>query len=394
MKKTLVIAVCVLFALTAVLAGCSAPAPAASSAAPAASEAAPAATEAAPAASEAAPASEAPASEAPAASEAAPAASEAAPAAAGTLAPKGDGTMKVVVMPKLIGIPYFNASETGAKKAAEDFGFEVIYAGPTEADPTQQVKMLEDYIAQGVDAIAIAPNDPAGITPTLKKATDAGIAVIDWDTPADPAAVSYSVHQIDDQQLGEHVWETLFQKMGGDAGKYAILTGGLEAANLNTWIDAGLAYAKEKYPNMELVTDKIPTNESQQEAYSKTLDLLKSYPDVTGIIGMSTPTPPGAGQAIQELGLQDEVSVVGTGMPNDSKPYLKDGSVDVSVLWDVEGLGYLAAYVAYAQATGTPITDGLEIPGVGKIMLKEDGKTIIMGPPLDITAENVDQYNY
>ena len=301
--------------------------------------------------------------------------------------------MTIVVMPKLIGIPYFNASEQGALQAGEDLGVNVIYAGPTEADATQQVKMLEDYIAQGVDVIAVAPNDPAGVAPTLKKAAEAGIVVLDWDTPADPELVSYSVHQIDDQQLGEHCWEVMYDLMGG-GGDYAILTGGLEAANLNTWIDYGLAWAEENAADLNLVTDKIPTNESQQEAYSKTLDLMKSYPDVKGIIGMSTPTPPGAGQAIQELGLQDDVVVVGTGMPNDSNAYLKDGSVDVSVLWDVWGLGYLTAYVGYLAANGEEITDGMEIPNIGNIQLKEDGKTIIMGPPLDLTADNVDDFDY
>ena len=60
------------------------------------------------------------------------------------------------------------------------------------------------------------------------------------------------------------------------------LTGGLAAANLNTWIDYGLAYAKEKYPNLKLVTERIPTDEKQQEAYRKTLDLLRAYPEPQG----------------------------------------------------------------------------------------------------------------
>ncbi len=389
MKKTLVLALIVVFALTAALAGCSAQPAATTPAADAATEA-PAAEPAteAPAAEE--PAAE-PATEAPAAEE--PAVEEPATDAAAGAAPVGDGSVKVVVMPKLIGIPYFNAAQQGAEQCGKDFGFEAIYAGPTEADATQQVKMLEDYIAQGVDAIAVAPNDPAGVTPTLKRAADAGIKVIDWDTPADKAVVNYSVNQIDNQELGEHIWKTTFDLMGED-GDYAILTGGLEAANLNTWIDFGEAWAKENKPGMNLVTDKIPTNESQQEAYSKTLDLMKSYPNVKGIICMSTPTPIGAGQAIQELKMQDDVVVVGTGMPNDSAPYLKDGSIDVSVLWDVWKLGYLAAYTAYCDVTGTAISDGMEVPNVGNITLKEDGKTIIMGPPQDFTAENVADFDF
>ena len=110
----------------------------------------------------------------------------------------------ILVMPKLVGIPYFNASEAGALQAGEDLGVNVIYAGPNQADAAAQVRMIEDYISRGVDAICVAPNDPAALTPVLRRARDRGILVMDWDTPADPSVVEISVHQIDDKVFGEH----------------------------------------------------------------------------------------------------------------------------------------------------------------------------------------------
>jgi len=273
----------------------------------------------------------------------------------------------ILVMPKLVGIPYFNASETGALQAGEDLGVNVEYAGPTQADAAAQVKMIEDYITRGVDAIAVAPNDPAALSPVLKKAREEGILVLDWDTPADKKLVDYSVHQIDDQAYGEHIVDLLVEEMGTDEGDYAILTGGLSAANLNSWIDYGLDYAEEKYPDLNLVTERIPTDEKQQEAYSKTLNLLRAYPNLKGIIGISTPAPIGAAQAVEERGLSDEVAVVGTSLPNDSRPYLKSGALDVATLWEPDKLGYLTVYVALEALKGNEITDGMEVPEVGKI---------------------------
>lgn len=55
------------------------------------------------------------------------------------------------------------------KKAAEELGVNVIFNGPTVADAAEQVKMLEDYITQGVDAICVAPNDAAALDNVLKK---------------------------------------------------------------------------------------------------------------------------------------------------------------------------------------------------------------------------------
>ena len=306
---------------------------------------------------------------------------------------KGSDEVTIVVMPKLVGIPYFNASETGAIQAGKDLGVNVIYTGPTTPDAAEQVRMLEDLISKGVDAICVAPNDAAALTPVLMKAKRAGIAVLDWDTPADASVVDLSVHQIDDKEYGQHIWDLLAQEMG-DSGDYAIITGGLSAANLNSWIDAGLSYAKKTYPNMNLVTDKVPSDEKQQMAYQKTLDLIKAYPDLKGVIGVSTPAPLGAAQAVQEKGLKDSIAVVGTSLPTDSGPYLDDGSLRVGTLWDPSKLGYLTVVLANNLLNGEKPVDGQEIANVGKITVWEDGRTVIMGPPADFTKENHATYSF
>ena len=309
--------------------------------------------------------------------------------------PQEEKELNILVMPKLVGIPWFNASDVGAERAGGELGVNVIYAGPTQADAAEQVKMIEDYMNKGSDAICIAPNDPAAIKPVLNSARDAGILVMDWDTPADKEDVDYSVNSVDPVEYGQAIWDCLVEAMGTDSGQYAVITGGLEAAGLNMWIDAGLEYAKVKYPNLELVTERIPSDEQQQVAYQRALELVKTYPDLKGIIGVSTPAPLGAAQAIQEKGLQNQVAVVGGTLPNDASVYLKDGSMDFCIVEaNPETLGYATAYVAAYALQGKEIATGLEIPGVGPITVQEDGKTIILGPPLIVDGKNVDDYDF
>ena len=82
-------------------------------------------------------------------------------------------------------------------------------------------------------------------------------------------------------------------------------------------------------------------------------------------------------------------------MPNDSKIYLEDGSMDIcNAEADPKALGYATVCFAKLAVEGTPITDGMEVEGVGKIRVLEDGKTIIMGVPLDVTVENMDNFNF
>ena len=301
--------------------------------------------------------------------------------------------MTVVVMPKLVGIPYFNASEVGALAAGEELGINVIYTGPTTGDAALQVQMIKDLLIDGIDALAIAPNDPDSVSPALQKCLAEDVLVMDWDTTANADDVKYSIQQIDNKAFGELYVEKLVEAMGTTEGEIAIVTGYLTAANLNTWIDYSMAYAAEKYPGLKLVTDPVPSDESAQEAYTQTLALIAAYPNLKGIMGYSTPAPIGVAMAVQEKGLQDQIAVVGSSMPTDSAPYLKDGSLDFGILWNPADLGKMTVYVAYLTLTGQEV-EGYEVPGVGPIHIEEDGRTIIMADPSVWTAENVDQFNF
>ena len=92
-------------------------------------------------------------------------------------------TIRIGVMPKLIGIDYFNAAETGVKEAAAALGVEVDYDGPVEPDVTRQVQMIDTWITRRYDAICVAPNDPTP-SATSSKAPPARRQGHHWDTDA------------------------------------------------------------------------------------------------------------------------------------------------------------------------------------------------------------------
>ncbi len=55
----------------------------------------------------------------------------------------------------------------GVDRAAGELSVNAYQTGPAEADPAAQVKIVEDLISKGVDAIAVVPNDAAGIRTCL-----------------------------------------------------------------------------------------------------------------------------------------------------------------------------------------------------------------------------------
>jgi len=78
--------------------------------------------------------------------------------------------LRMGVVVKVGGIPWFNAMEAGIKEEAAKRGINAWQVGPTSADPALQVRAIEDLIAQKVDIIGVVPNDPKVLEPVLQRA--------------------------------------------------------------------------------------------------------------------------------------------------------------------------------------------------------------------------------
>lgn len=297
---------------------------------------------------------------------------------------------EIVTVVKITGIPWFNRLEEGVTKAAKDLGINAYQIGPADADPAQQVKMIEDLISKKVDAICVTPNDATALEPVFRKAREQGILILTHESP-DQKGKDVDIELIDNVAFAQRTWDMLVEGMG-PSGKYAIFVGGLTVPLHNLWADEGIKYAKEKYPNLELVTSRIPCGEDQELSKQKTLELLKTYPDIKGIIGYGSLGPPGAAQALKEKGLSGKVAVVGTVIPGHAASYLKDGSLTKGILWDPKDAGYALNWVAKYMLDGGDFKTLTEIPGIGSVSV--NGDIIGVNAMVDITKENVDSFGF
>lgn len=304
-----------------------------------------------------------------------------------------DGTVSVAFVPKLQGIPYFEAMNTGGQKAAEELGFEWLYQGPTTADAAAQADIVRSYIQQGVDVLIVAPNDPDSMAPLLQEAADAGIKVATSDTDAPNSVREVFVNQASVDGIGEGLTDALLEAMGG-SGKYAIVSCGETAANLNAWIEVQKAYTAEKYPDAEIV-DIVYAGEDQAAATAMATDLMNAHPDLTGLVGECTSSAPGVAQAVRDAGKIGQVFTVGLGTPQSMKDYLDDGSSSASILWNVEDLGYLTGWAGLQLAEGTAFADTNDVSSsLPAVEYFSDEKQLLLGPALRITTANVDEFDY
>ena len=296
-------------------------------------------------------------------------------------------TATMVTVVKIAGIPWFNAVEKGIQKGAKDFDIDASMVGPANVDPAQQVKLLEDLIAKKVTVIGLVPLDVKVCEPVLKRAQAAGIKVITHEGPEQEGR-DWNVELIDSVRFGEVQMQRLAKDMG-EAGDYVVYVGTLTTPLHNKWADAAIAYQKAHYPKMKLVADRYPGADEIDTAYKTTLDVIKAYPNLKGILGFGSNGPIGAGNAVREKRLGKKIAVVGTVLPSQAKDLIADGIIREGFLWNPTDAGYAMVAVARLVLDGKPIKDGVEIPGLGKASVDVPGKLIKVDKIMRINSETI-----
>lgn len=304
----------------------------------------------------------------------------------------GDRKVTIGVMPKLVGIDFFNALERGALEAGEELEVVVKYDGPPTNDVALQAQMVETWINRGYDAITISPNDPGRIAPSLKKAREKGIAVLTYDADAAPESRSFFVNQATHVSIAQALVDVMVEGIG-EQGKYVILTGSLTATNQNRWIEEMENYTREKYPQMvNLRETPLSSEEDQAKATQVTIDALKANPEIEGIYAMTSVALPGAAEGLRKSDASGKIFLTGLSTPNSMKPYVADGTVQKFVLWSPVDLGYLTVHAALRLVNDELKSGVFKAGRLGEIQVH--GDEILLGDPVTFDSTNIDQFDF
>jgi rhamnose transport system permease protein len=295
----------------------------------------------------------------------------------------------VAMMPKNKGNPYFVSCRKGAEEAAKELGIRLLWDGPTETDPAKQNEVVETWITRGVDVIAASVENREGLATVLRKARAKGIKVVTWDADTAPDARDAFVNQATPEGIARTLTDRAATLLGGK-GEFAIITASLTAANQNEWIKHIKARLAEKYPELTLATIR-PSDDKQDQAFTEAQNILKVYPNVELIMGISSPAVPGAAEAVKQANRPD-VKVIGLALPNACKPYIHDGWIDSIVLWNTGDLGYLTVQVAHALGQGALDPATFKAGRLGAV--KVDGSQVILGAPFVFDKGNVDRFDF
>ena len=305
----------------------------------------------------------------------------------------GDKQYRIVIIPKLVGISYYDAVYRGVLKAdAELPDLKVEWVGSYNATVEDQIEIIDRVIPSSPDAICVAANDNVAIVPVLRKARAAGIKIISWDGDSDDR--DFFVNLVEYREFGYGLADAIAEYAGVDA-RVAVVTTSFTAPNQTLWLEAVQQRIKTQYPDMKIL-DIRPAGENTRIAYHTAMDFIRSMPDVDAILALGVPNVPGVAQAVEETGNRGKIKVIGNAAPKSIRDFLHKGTIQAALLWDAPAHGYLTVYAAYRFLTGS-IKEGESFSAgdLGSFTPRKDGINLQVSLPLlRFSAENADDYDF
>ena len=189
--------------------------------------------------------------------------------------------IQFALIPKGMDNPYFDLSRDGCMAEAKKIGVTCIYKGPATHEPATEVQIMQDFVTQGVDGIAISVADANSVIGVIKQARDANIPVITFDADS-PKSARQAYIGTDNKEMGRELGRQLI-KIHPKAGTFATQSGGPAAENLNERL-AGLYEVLKGAGWTEVKGSPAFCNDDAALAAQQLTDFYTANPDVTTII--------------------------------------------------------------------------------------------------------------
>lgn len=309
-------------------------------------------------------------------------------------APLKEG-LKIAYLPKQLNNPYTDVEVGGGKVAVGELKGEYKLVGPNDASASSQVSYINTLIQQQQNVIVVAANDPNAVCPSLNQARKAGIKVVTFDSDAAKTCRDAFINQATTQGIGESLVK-MASELAGGSGEIAILSATPNATNQNSWIEV-MKTELAKPENAKLKLVKIAYgNDDDQKSFTEAQGLLQSYPNLKVIVSPTTVGIAAASRYVSASNYKGKVAITGLGLPNQMRKFVKDGTVKKFALWNPADIGYLAAYAGASLSSGQ-ITgaqgEKFKAGKLGEYTVGADGE-IVLGPPTEFTAANIDKFNF
>ena len=274
----------------------------------------------------------------------------------------GDGPPRIAFVTNQIA-DFWNIAKAGCEDAQKDFDIIVDVRMPTEAEVTEQKRIVEDLVTSGVDAIAISPLDAANQKKWLNGIA-AKVPLITHDSDA-PGTDRIMYIGMDNYLAGRKVGELVEQALP-DGGEVMLFIGRLEQDNSQLRrqgvIDVllGRDSRPDSYDPVEgvLEGDKYTIlgtqldQGKQERCKEKAADSLNAHPDMDAMVCLFEYNPPACYQALKQAGKLGKIKLVGFDENELTLQAIKDGDCVGTVVQNPYRYGYESMKVLDALLKG------------------------------------------
>lgn len=251
----------------------------------------------------------------------------------------------------------------GAKTAVDELGGPavidlVIQAPSSQSATAEQMNIVESWVEQGYDAIAICSANDQAMTPIYKKAAEKGVPVFVFNTPVPMSVNPYYVSNVgyDQNEAGRLIGLWLVQHFGDKPTNLAILEG-LPGVH-NTERLTGFKKAIEGNTNINIVASQ-PADWVRDKGQTVMENILTAHDNIDVVWGMYDEMALGALAAIKGRDLAGKIVIMGYDNTPDAYEAIKRGEMHVTVDTAPKEMGYNLIY-----AIKKYVIDGEMVPKV------------------------------
>ena len=285
------------------------------------------------------------------------------------------GAVTIAHIPGLTADGFYVTMHKGAEAAAKALGVNLLYQGAAEWNVSLQLPVLEAIIAKKPAAILIAPNDKTQMIGPLKKAHEAGIAVVCVDTFIGNGVFQTGAGDADfpicyvasDNVLGGRMAARALAKAIGEKGKVYVSN---TKPNISTTDqrEEGFKDEMKKYPNVQILDTQFNDDDANKAA-AQFQAVFGRVPDLAGVFGANLFSAGGAANGAKQAGVAGKVKMAGFDAPESIVAQLKDGTFEITIAQHPAEIGYFGLAVAHAFVTGNPVPTAI---GTGFTVMSKD----------------------
>ncbi len=257
---------------------------------------------------------------------------------------------------------FWTIAAAGVKAGGEKFGVDAETLMPVEGISDQK-RIIEDLLTQGVDGISVSPIDPVNQTELLNSAAArTKLITNDSDAPASDRLVYIGM---DNYKAGRLCGELVREAMPG-GGTIMLFIGRLEQDNAKSrrqgCIDGMLgrpADPKRYDPPSEIIDEAgfkivgtLTDNFDRAKVKANVEDTLSKYPEIAGMVGLFAYNPPIILEVLSQAGRLDKVKVIAFDEDDATLDGIRKGHVHATVVQNPYMYGFKSVEVLAELAKG------------------------------------------